>query len=672
MVYEWLAYSPAWLCWVVPIAGSLAILLFSKVGGRVRDYFAVCVSLATAVLALLMLPWLWGSLPTDLQVSWVRLPFPFTIQINAGVLIDPVSIILANVVAFISLLIMIYSVRYMKGDSGLTRYWFFMSLFIGSMLLIIMSDNFFQMLIGWEGVGLCSYALIGYWYQDSKEDWLKSWVGEGSSAYPPSHSGMKAFIMTRFGDVLMIAGIILMIIAVGTPNFLEIVKSVPTLTSSARALLLPAALLIFGGAIGKSAQLPLMEWLPDAMSGPTPVSALIHASTMVNAGVFLVARVFPIFYVAALIDPSLLGFFEVIAWIGAITAFVAATQATVSNELKKILAYSTASQIGYMMLAMGIAGTAAQFTLGYTGGIYQLMSQAIFKAALFLGAGAVIHAVNSRFTYHMGGLRKKMPLTFYGMLLASLSLMGFPLIFSGFWSKDMILESAFLYNQFPLLIIGLITVSFTSFYTVRMMGLVFYGKPSDHQSTSEHTQDPSRSMLLPFLTLSAFTVALGLIGYYLGNWLVSTFSQYSQVIIGLSGSVSGVNLGVMILIGALSFAFLLLGAVPAYLMYVKGRHQFGAKSKVLASVRKFFIERWYINALYYTIFVKPIMALSRWLSGVIEGRIFPAINRGAVRVFVSFTSTFRKTHTGDLNENLLALVIGLAIILLIIALVVIG
>jgi NADH-quinone oxidoreductase subunit L len=204
------------------------------------------------------------------------------------------------------------------------------------------------------------------------------------------------------------------------------------------------------------------------------------------------------------------------------------------------------------------------------------------------------------------------------------------------------------------------------------MGLVFYGKPSDHQSTSEHTQDPSRSMLLPFLTLSAFTVALGLIGYYLGNWLVSTFSQYSQVIIGLSGSVSGVNLGVMILIGALSFAFLLLGAVPAYLMYVKGRHQFGAKSKVLASVRKFFIERWYINALYYTIFVKPIMALSRWLSGVIEGRIFPAINRGAVRVFVSFTSTFRKTHTGDLNENLLALVIGLAIILLIIALVVIG
>src|SRR5713226_9719786 len=429
-----------WGVFVAPFAGAVLVPLLQK-APRTRDYAAVLFSFVSAVFALsLLVPTLQGqtvapSGPTS--VSWIT-----ALGISFGVLYDPFTIIVSNVVAWVSFLIMVYSLEYMKGDSGLTRYWFFMNFFIGSMQLIVLSDNFLSLFVGWELVGLCSYALIGFYYSDEKKYWVgtpgRRALGE-EQAYPPSHAGMKAFVMTRVGDVAMLIGIILLFVysVPHTFNYQQLANSTGWVLSLSRSgLLVPVALLIFGGAVGKSAQFPLHEWLPDAMAGPAPVSALIHAATMVKAGVVLVARVAPLFYFAAAASSlTVQPFFLTVSWIGAFTAFLAATQALVGFELKKILAYSTVSQIGYMMMAIGLTGLSADFAQGLSAGLYQLLSHAIFKACLFMAAGALIHVSESKYIDEMGGLRSRLKITFAAFLIAVASLSGVP-PFSGFWSKD--------------------------------------------------------------------------------------------------------------------------------------------------------------------------------------------------------------------------------------------
>ncbi|TMI29024.1 NADH-quinone oxidoreductase subunit L, partial [Candidatus Bathyarchaeota archaeon] len=298
----------------------------------------------------------------DYLVNWIP-----SLGITAGVLVDPLSLFMANIVAWISLLIMIYSVGYMKGEFGMTRYWFFMNLFIGNMLLLVLADNLLMMFFGWEGVGLCSYALIGHFYRDEPKHWVGSPGDKAlgvSEEYSPTKAGMKAFVMTRIGDIALLIAIFLIFAFARTFNYNQLVAHVGDSGSWAAnlarlGLLLPTALLFFGGPIGKSAQFPLQEWLPDAMTGPASVSALIHAATMVKAGVFLTGRMGPVFFIALSQFNQVSQFFGVIAWIGAFTALLAASQAAVAREMKKVLAYSTVSQIGYMMLALGMAGLSA-------------------------------------------------------------------------------------------------------------------------------------------------------------------------------------------------------------------------------------------------------------------------------------------------------------------------
>src|SRR2546428_12515090 len=291
---------------------------------------------------------------------------------------------------------------------------------------------------------------------------------------------MKAFVFTRIGDIALMIAIFLIYAFSGTFSYTVLANNFGWAGSLARlGLLVPTALLFFGGPIGKSAQFPLQEWLPDAMAGPTSVSALIHAATMVKAGVFLTSRMGPIFYVALFQSNQVYPFFATIAWIGAFTAFLAATQATVAREIKKVLAYSTVSQIGYMMLALGVAGLSADFAAGYSAGLFHVMSHAIFKASLFLAAGWVLHATESRFMDQMGGLAKGMRLTAASMLIAGLSLMGIPPL-SGFWTKDAVLSARFEANQYLLYGLGIATVLLTGFYTMRMLGMTFSGKPSAH------------------------------------------------------------------------------------------------------------------------------------------------------------------------------------------------
>src|SRR5439155_8565140 len=337
-----------WLVWILPFIGAAIIAAAARAGIRIRDYTAVGFALASAVSATTLIPLAFSNSEVHGQVDWIAV-----LHLKAGVLADPLSVIMANLVAWISFLIFVYSTSYMHGDRNLTRYWFFMLFFIGSMQLIVLSDNLLMLFFGWEGVGLASFALIGFWYQDKKKDYVGTpghYAGAVQMWASPTHAGIKAWLMTKAGDIMMLSGMFLIFSYAGTFGFTELLHDQSWAAAMAKNnLLVPAAVLIFGGAIGKSAQFPLNEWLLEAMTGPTAVSALIHAATMLKAGVFLVARLAPLFFALAAIGINMDQFFEVVAWVGAITAFLLATQGMVHPEIKKVLAYSTGSQIGYMM-----------------------------------------------------------------------------------------------------------------------------------------------------------------------------------------------------------------------------------------------------------------------------------------------------------------------------------
>ena len=424
------------LIWIVPIAGGALSVLAAGAGGRARNAVAVVTSLIAALLStsLLLLsdytPYSLTGKILDIRTIagqpaiWVPGLKP---PLTAGVLVDPLTAVLSTAISWISFLIIVYSLGYMKGEKNLTRYYFLMNFFIGNMLLIVMSDNFLQLFLGWEGVGYADYALIGFWSGDELEHWVGT-IGEKTwnvpEAYSPTHAGMKAFIMTRAGDIAFLIGILIIFAYARTFNFVDLYNVLSSPTNWAKSLetaglFIPSAILIFGGAIGKSAQFPLHEWLPDAMAGPTSVSALIHAATMVNAGVILIGTIGPLYFAAASGLSLVYPFFLTIAVIGGFTAFLAASQAMVLDELKKVLAYSTVSQIGYMMLGLGVAGLSTQgnFVFGYTGAFFHLISQALFKAGLFMCAGWLIHVAESRFMKDMGGLRGNMRITFISMLI---------------------------------------------------------------------------------------------------------------------------------------------------------------------------------------------------------------------------------------------------------------
>jgi NADH-quinone oxidoreductase subunit L len=682
---ESIGYAGAWLCWIIPMVSAALTPAFAKLGPRVRDYAAVLSSFLAAVFASLMVPLLWnGHLRFFNSIGYDWIP---TLRVKMGVIVDPLSIIMANVVAWIGFLIMVYSLKYMHGEPGLTRYWFFMNFFIGSMLLLVMADNLLLMYFGWEGVGICSYALIGFWYRDAKEDWLKCWVGEEDEAYPPSHAGMKAFITTRIGDVCLLASIFIIYAYAGILSYSELLSKVgewaPALSRA--GLLLPAAILCFMGPVGKSAQFPLHEWLPDAMAGPTTVSALIHAATMVKAGVYLIARVLPIFWLAYVEvgAKELSAFFMLIAWIGAFTAFLAATQAMVSREIKKVLAYSTISQIGYMFLALGAGGLmVGGIVEGLTAGMFHLMSHALFKAALFLVAGAVIHAVESRFMYHMGGLKRYMPISYVMMLLAAFSLAGVP-FFSGFWSKEAVLTVAWGAGLVGPLALAVITAALTAFYTFRMIGLTFHGEKSHRvielEAEGRKIKEASPIMYVPFGIMAVASLCIGLVGWVFEGWIKKafeesfeeTFSSIARATV-LHSSVSftgGEGAGPQLLTMSLSLLMLIIGAVPAYFMYISRRYDPSlilARSPLLHAFHNFFFKRWYINRFYYKAFVYPLIATSQGLYRWVELRGFERGISSFASGVADFAQRFRRLQTGFLNYNMIGVLIGLLLVALII------
>jgi NADH-quinone oxidoreductase subunit L len=476
------------IAWIIPLLPLAAFALITAAGPRLPGRGAY-VSIAGIVLAglggLVVLGEVIGGARADVTYTWAVLG---TKPITVGFVVDPLSAIMLAMVGVVASLITIYSVGYMAGDPRYPRFFAYLSLFQFSMLFLVLADNFLFIYAGWELVGLCSYLLIGFWFERPAA----------------ARAALKAFITTRVGDFSMMIGILIIFLYTGSLRFDEVFRSIQG-GALAGPLLTAAAVLVFGGAVGKSAQVPLHVWLPDAMEGPTPVSALIHAATMVAAGVYLVARTYPLF----LLSPNHAAL-TVVAYIGGITALIAATMGVVEDDIKRVLAYSTISQLGYMMLGLGV--------LGYTAGMFHLITHAFFKALLFLGAGSVIHGVATNNIKQMGGLAQAMPWTAWTFIAATLALTGIP-PFAGFFSKDQVLAAAFAHDR-VLWALGAAGAFLTSLYMGRLIWYTFAGtyRGGDPQAPvhgSAGHGGPHESpavMVVPLVILAVFAVFLGWVG----------------------------------------------------------------------------------------------------------------------------------------------------------------
>ena len=508
--------------------------------------------------------------PIDFALNWIDLGEGGSFQM--GVYIDGLAAVMLVVVCFVSLMIQLYSGEFMRDDPRFAWYYAVLNLFTASMLGLVLAPNFIELYVFWELVGLCSYLLIGHWFERPAA----------------AKAAQKAFIVTRIGDAALFVGIVMFWRATGTSSYKGISEAAQA-GFIGGSFFATAVVLVFAGAIGKSAQFPLHVWLPDAMEGPTPVSALIHAATMVAAGVYLVARTYDIFVQS----PTAM---LVVAYIGGFTALMAATMALTKKDMKRVIAYSTVSQLGYMMLALGIGAFSAS--------IFHLYNHAFFKALLFLGAGSIIYAMNSYNIFDMGGLRHRMPVTFWTMVIAGLSLAGiFP--FSGFWSKDAIVVSAFAEHYYVLFVMALLTVFLTAFYIFRAIFVAFTGEPRT-EGAREAVESPG-IMTVPMVILGFLAVVSGLAGTPLADYFAEIVSPSEFAVETLALEPHEFNLP----LAALSVLVALGGIALAYALYVPKPERAAALARRFSGLYTFLDKGWYFDALYDRVFVRPAMALGR-------------------------------------------------------------
>ena len=594
----------------------------------------------------------------DLHVSVYQWIVSGDFEIEVAFLVDGLTAMLLLVVGSVGLLVHVYSIGYMDGDRGMWRFFAYLNLFMFSMLLLILGDNFLMLYVGWEAVGLCSYALIGYWYKK------------------PSAAGAakKAFVVNRIGDFGFGLGIMMIWSLLGTLSFEGVFAGIGGLAEWQITVI---ALLLFAGAVGKSAQFPLHVWLPDAMEGPTPVSALIHAATMVTAGVYMVARANPIFAEAPIA-------MWVVASIGAFTAIFAALIALTQNDIKKVLAYSTVSQLAYMFLALGIGA--------WVSGIFHLVSHGFFKGLLFMGSGSVIHGAGGEQDMRfMGNLRARMPWTYLTMVIGSLALAGIP-IFAGFFSKDEILAEAVNRGYTLFYVIGIVTAFLTAFYTFRMIFMTFWGEWRGPAEIWHHVHESARTMVAPLVILAVPTVLAGLFlgippeGGVIHTWLEEVFHGAEEAHAGvLPGSIldealragehHGFELlglgGLLLLVGALAGA---LGIWLAYRWYVESpetprrfveRFPFGlGPGMYRASVNKY-----YVDDIYQLAFARGGVLVSEALWWF-DAKIIDGAVNGSGWVSQRIGGGLRKVQTGRVENYGLGIAAGLAIVLLVYATVV--
>lgn len=609
----------------IPLLSFLILVLFGHVLSRKSVGIIGSSSIGiVAILTFIVAIGFFNTLPQVKSYSVVVWEW-----INAGNLsvdisfsLDALSLVFCFVITFVGFLIHLYSIEFMAKDEGFTRFFAYMNLFVGSMLILVLADNLLLMYLGWEGVGLCSYLLIGFWYKEPAN----------------GYAARKAFIITRIGDTAMIIGLFILFLNFGTFNINELMQLAPEKWAVGSSLAVLTAALLLGGALGKSAQLPLQTWLPDAMAGPSPVSALIHAATMVTAGVYLIARTHVLFSLAPAVQ-------AVIAVIGALTLLIAGFSALTQHDLKRILAYSTISQIGYMFLALGVGAWSAA--------VFHFMIHAFFKALLFLGAGTIILVLNEEHDiFKMGGLRKKMPIVFITFLIGAASLSALPLITAGFYSKDQILWYAYSAQGGSLLLwlAGIVGALLTALYSFRMIFITFFG-----EAKTQPGFKPGKLMTVPLIVLAVLSLVGGFVELPASIGNIHLFSNLVDNTLPVTVVKS--NEFLELIFQSLSAIIALTGIYLAYLIYFKKPSL--AKSFDHSRLNKFFEKGWGFDKLYDTLFVKPIV----WLSVIDKDDFFDWLNIGISRLVLLINRLLSITQNGKLRWYLMSFAIGIALIL---------
>ena len=756
---------PEYIILIIPLAGSLLVPLVGKYSERLRDWTPAILMGITMIFCWSLLPDIGHGNPTW---NWINIP---GLVVPFGILLDSLSVIMAVLASTLCFLIYVYSTEYMAHEEDRDRFFFLMLAFGGGMLTLVLSNNLLIGFIGWEIMGFCSYGLIGFWndkrnppeedptgYEQTNP--LLQFKTEG--AYN-SYCGTKAFIVTRIGDAFMLGGILLLFVFTGTFMFESTTLGATELTGIAQnnhdwwglmagfGLLIPAFILIFMGAIGKSGQAPLQVWLPEAMAGPTSVSALIHAATMVKAGVYITARFLLTMISASGITEngngehaytaaqligfeSVLTFFIIVAVIGGLTAIMTATMGMVSNELKQILAFSTLSQLGYMILALGVGGLMEanhlHYDHAYLSGVLHVVAHGAFKALLFLASGGVIHAVHTKYISKMGGLKKYMRKTFIVMWIGVLALAGIP-PFSGFWSKDSIIEYTWelaVHWTNPigwiLFIFAILAAACTIFYSLRLMGITFYG-PSGGESHDSHEvheedeseshdeeehheeehhddhhqtpHDPGPAMMVPLYILAGFTLIAFLVFPFIQQIAINDTHSWDYILshmISIKFSPEGFP-PFLITLGALA-----LGGIPGYWIYIKNSDRPNTiigESGVGRRIYNFLKHRWYINEGYHWI-LRKFLRIAEWYKFRVDDKIIDGIDFKSADAAIAISTQVRwvddnivdgfaegistqsvraseaglsETQTGRVNDYVSVVIFGIGI-LIILALVSLG
>ncbi len=552
-----------------------------------------------------------------------------SLHIPLSFLVDPLSSIMLLIITGVGFLIHVYSAGYMRDDEGFGKFFSYLNLFIFFMLLLVLGSNYIVMFIGWEGVGLCSYLLIGFWFTNSSY----------------ASAAKKAFVMNRIGDLGFLIAVFLIFTTFGSVEFSKVFPQAANMMPGEASIVL-IALCLFIGACGKSAQLPLFTWLPDAMAGPTPVSALIHAATMVTAGIYMIARSNVLFDLAPVIQ-------QLIAIIGLATALLGAIIALTQTDIKKVLAYSTVSQLGYMFLGLGVGA--------YDGSFFHVITHAFFKALLFLGAGSVIHAMHhEQDMRHMGGLKKKLPITFITMLIGTLAIAGLP-PFSGFFSKDEILAHVYEYNK-VMWVIGVFTAFLTAFYMFRMLFLTFYGNYRGTHHAEEKIHESPRSMTIPLIVLAVLSAIGGILGipeslgghHWLSGWLAPVIHHHAQapdhateyMLMGIT--IAGVVISIFI----------------AYSKYVRKDHvpvpDEGQRS-LLAGLS---YHKFYVDEIYDMLIRRPLDACSTFFFKILDNKVIDGIVNGIGWSTNEASKGLRLIQTGNVGFYILMMVVGIISMLL--------
>jgi NADH-quinone oxidoreductase subunit L len=555
-------------------------------------------------------------------------------QANIGFLVDPLSVVMMMVVSGVSFIIHIYSYSYMHEDRDFPRYFTYLNLFVFFMLILVSANNFLLMFVGWEGVGLCSYFLIGFWY-------------EKKSA---SDAGKKAFIVNRIGDYGFLLAIFLIFVTFGTVEFKAVFAAAPGKLAIGSGIVTLITLLLFMGATGKSAQIPLYTWLPDAMEGPTPVSALIHAATMVTAGVYMVARCNVLFLLA----PTSL---FVVAVIGAATAIYAASIGLAQNDIKRVLAYSTISQLGYMFLACGVTA--------FTAGIFHLMTHAFFKALLFLGAGSVMHALSGELDMRkMGALKPHMPRTYWTFLIGTLALSGiFP--FAGFFSKDEILWKALTQGGFLFWLVGAVAAFMTATYMFRAVFMTFHGKSRVDHEVAHHLHESPSMMTVPLIVLAVLSTIGGLIGFpIVEGW--NKFHEFLSPVFAVPPQVAEAghhSAGLEITMMVVSIVIAVLGILSAYRLYIKKPDLPDRLAERYKVPYQMIANKYWMDEIYDFVFVGPLIRFSIFLWKIFDEILVDGTVNGVAAVVRGGSQVFKRLQTGNVQSYALSILVGVVLIL---------